>query len=995
MKYLVLLCPFIFVLTGSAQKNDNILMQEVDSLLKLSKALARNGELDKAAEICLIAEESAKKMTNIDSVSYASICYTYGRILVMKEKLTEAEPWLLTALNLRQIVLDSNHSDIGSSLVLLGILYSGKNEYKKAESYYLKAKINKENALGKDHKEYATIVNQLGMLYLNLNNFETAELYMIEAKNVREKVLGKDHLDYCSSVNSLANFYFTKGEYEKAELLSLESAEITKRLYGPQNKHFATSLFNLANIYWIMGQFSKAEELALESNTIIEQHYGKENLEFADGLNILYILYSVKKEFKKAESILLESQAIRAKILGRQHATYGETLHNLCHLYFQIGQFETSENYGYEALAIWENAFGKNHPKFADTQELIASCKSAKGQFGQAENMYLECKSIREKYLGTDHPTYLWGLLFLGNFYHKIKKYSEAENTYQELANANLDQIKKGMFHLSQDELNNYKNKFIEQYHVMLSFKHTSGSPQFVSTLFDNCLLYKGFLLNSIENLQNIAIKDSSTTLLMDTIVRYKRQLAIQFSLPLVERDSLLIENISLKTEAAEKKLAQSCSDYSSNIKQLKWQDIQKTLKPGEAIIEFIHYNYGTFKKTDSTFYAALVLKPGMNYPEYIPLFEENSLYSILNTSNVEKNDFINYIYQHQEQKYDLGDIDKNTLYELIWKPIEHQMEDVKKVYFSPSGLLHLINLRAIPTDTKEILSDRHECIQLTSSRKLVSTGIQASYDNYGHLYGGIQYEKDSLFTEKVPSIATRSLEYSAKINFNSTTQNVKWYYLKATEKEISTIEPIMKKSGFKTKSFKASSATENIFKINAIGHSRSPRLIHLATHGYFFSDTLTSLNENRNKAEGIFLKNKNPMMRSGLIMAGANDAWQGKKTPYGQEDGILTAYEISLLNLSGTELVVLSACETGLGDIQGNEGVFGLQRAFKIAGAKYIIMSLWQVPDKQTSNLMISFYKKWLLERMTIPEAFHSTQKEFQKLGYEPYQWAGFVLIE
>lgn len=112
-------------------------------------------------------------------------------------------------------------------------------------------------------------------------------------------------------------------------------------------------------------------------------------------------------------------------------------------------------------------------------------------------------------------------------------------------------------------------------------------------------------------------------------------------------------------------------------------------------------------------------------------------------------------------------------------------------------------------------------------------------------------------------------------------------------------------------------------------------------------------------------------------------------------EDGVLTAFEVSQMNLSNTELVVLSACETGLGDIQGSEGVFGLQRAFKIAGAKYIMMSLWQVPDKETSEFMISFYNNWLDKKMDIRTAFQTTQKEMRAMYKDPYLWAGFVLVE
>lgn len=129
--------------------------------------------------------------------------------------------------------------------------------------------------------------------------------------------------------------------------------------------------------------------------------------------------------------------------------------------------------------------------------------------------------------------------------------------------------------------------------------------------------------------------------------------------------------------------------------------------------------------------------------------------------------------------------------------------------------------------------------------------------------------------------------------------------------------------------------------------------------------------------------------------MAGGNAAWKGVSSTYDKEDGIWTAYEISQMDLTNTELVVLSACETGLGDIQGNEGVYGLQRAFKIAGAKYLIMSLWQVPDKQTSLLMTTFYKKWLVDKLSIPQAFQGAQKELRELGFDPYQWAGFILVE
>ncbi len=195
--------------------------------------------------------------------------------------------------------------------------------------------------------------------------------------------------------------------------------------------------------------------------------------------------------------------------------------------------------------------------------------------------------------------------------------------------------------------------------------------------------------------------------------------------------------------------------------------------------------------------------------------------------------------------------------------------------------------------------------------------------------------------------------------------------------------------------------ATEESFK--QIGQAGpSPHILHVATHGFFFPDPAPSsavrpstLGEDWGEG-GVFRISEHPMIRSGLILAGANQVWKGGKPLANTEDGILTAYEISQMNLSNTELVVLSACETGLGDIQGNEGVYGLQRAFKIAGAKYLVMSLWQVPDRPTQEMMALFYENWLEQKSSIPDAFRVAQDEMRaRYPDEPYKWAGFVLVE
>ena len=302
----------------------------------------------------------------------------------------------------------------------------------------------------------------------------------------------------------------------------------------------------------------------------------------------------------------------------------------------------------------------------------------------------------------------------------------------------------------------------------------------------------------------------------------------------------------------------------------------------------------------------------------------------------------------------------------------------------------------AIPISETETLADKFQLINLNSTRQIVINNRLKKTNQQAILYGGIRYELDSLKNKEIPMLAQIKGDISFQM-VDSKLRGGNWDYLAGTEREVNSIEKILQQTGVEVTLKKGYEATEESIKSIGSDDGGSPRILHIATHGYFFADTKkTELTSSNIRNEDLIFKMSNhPMLRSGLIMAGGNAAWQGQQQLEGREDGILTAYEISLMNLKNTELVVLSACETGLGDIQGNEGVYGLQRAFKIAGAKYLIMSLWQIPDRTTSILMTLFYKKWLEDKMSIPEAFQSAQKELRDKGIDPYKWAGFVLME
>ncbi|MFH2094537.1 MAG: CHAT domain-containing protein, partial [Bacteroidota bacterium] len=297
----------------------------------------------------------------------------------------------------------------------------------------------------------------------------------------------------------------------------------------------------------------------------------------------------------------------------------------------------------------------------------------------------------------------------------------------------------------------------------------------------------------------------------------------------------------------------------------------------------------------------------------------------------------------------------------------------------------------AIGREINNYLCDKYILRRVSSTIKIASDCLY-------------QKPANNCIDETITACLFGGIDYSA-----DSSANIIWEYLPGTLSEIDAINENFVNKNIPVSLFKGKQATESNFMNIFIDEKTSPEILHIATHGFFYPDPELHANKEKTKVTddagkvffrgsysgfGLwqFVKNKNPLMRSGLVLAGANKIWNRKYAGEG-EDGVLTALEVSQMNLLKTDLVVLSACETGLGDIRGSEGVYGLQRAFKMAGVKYIIMSLWQVPDKETVEFMETFYKK-LLKEKDVRQAFNETQKEMRK-KYDPYFWGAFVLIE
>ncbi len=602
----------------------------------------------------------------------------------------------------------------------------------------------------------------------------------------------------------------------------------------------------------------------------------------------------------------------------------------------------------------------------------------------------IELNKLREKELEKENNSFKDAFVNLSKFYNSGRSASDIAKQFMKInksLNKKIDQTLTSRF--SDEKEIFLKTNMQPYFNLFNSFAYNNNykSSYYNTVILNNTLTIKGALLNAskdilktLESLENDTISKKAKN-----YRKVKDFISLQLSLPENKRhDKFTALHERLRG------LEQELIFFYSNLKEkepskpINWRRIP--LEENAIAVEYSRFKYFNKTWTDSTIYIAQVFKKDWGTPKIIPLFEEKQLTELLKNSNASE------LYNTRgSEGTNLANKDlSKKLYKLIIKPIETLLKDNKSLYISPDGLLHQIAFSAL-RENKKLLSEKFNIHQYSSTLNIERFKKEPKIDNV-LLIGGIDYNynPNTDISNTGNELASQSAIEGFRNNKSNHGTKQPWAYLKGTEIEVANLETLFMENSKLYKSFTGEDASEE--NIKAIS-TNSPSILHIATHGYFF--------ENQTKSsETVFFNDQykysdNPLLRSGLVLANGNYAWLNGSNPYEDEDGILTALEISNLNLSQTDLVVLSACETGLGDIQDNEGVYGLQRAFKLAGVKYIIMSLWEVPDMETSEFMTLFYKEWFSSN-NLRQAFIKTQRNMhKKYPDDPIKWAGFVLIE
>ena len=663
---------------------------------------------------------------------------------------------------------------------------------------------------------------------------------------------------------------------------------------------------------------------------------------------------------------------------------------DLALIYKYFGDYQNSEKFYLQAYEIRKNSIVQN-PRNDGTLLLdIALIYQQNKDFINTEKYFLQSIKMVEEKLSTCMPYYDDLLYYTATFYFNNSKPSKAIPYLNKTFLKNKSDINQALSFLSVNEFENIRKEQDDKRNFPLSFlqKYSTQYPEINIGCYENELLIKNLSLRNQQRIKT-SIEKSGDALLQEKYQQFienKKYLTKLEELSIDKRPTSY-EQLIATTETLEKELVSQSTDFADSKKSLSitWKQIQEKLQPNEITIDLVAYNYYNKKWTDSIVYAAFVVKKGFKVPKYIPLFKQKHLESLLAKNKNEKNN--NRIDKQYSDK---------AISDLFLKPITKELENVNTIYLSPSGLGNQIDFSALPVSETQTLGEKYKVHILGSTAEIVNykvANLEKKTNLELLLYGNIDYNKSEVTNKLVSdTLATNNVEFTTLTTRSST---VKEYgYLVGSKVEVIKINALALKNNFLSTIIDDKKATEESIKL--LDARTTPFILHLATHGFFFPDPKQEIPKGDlfpdSKAK-IHKMADDPMIRSGLLFAGANKYWGKPTENIATDDGILTASEISNLDLSACQLVVLSACETGLGDINGSEGVFGLQRAFKMAGVKNIIMSLWKVPDVQTAELFDIFYGE-CFDGKSIHEAFQSAQAKM-KLKYSPYYWAGFVLLE
>jgi CHAT domain-containing protein/Flp pilus assembly protein TadD len=919
------------------------------SINNLAFAYCSAGEYAKAKPLYVQTLEIKRRILGEEHPSYATSLNNLATLYVSLGHYTKAEPLLAQALEIDKRVRGEKRPDNVQSVNNLACLYYSMGDYPKAESLYVEAMEIHQQVLGEEHPEYATSLENLAVMYHTMGNSAKAEPLYMQALEIRRRVLGEEHPDYATSLSNLAHMYYSMGDYAKAEPLQVRARDIWKRVVGEKHPHYATILNNLAYLYERMGAYAKAEPLYVQTMEIRQQILDEEHPDYAMSLNNLAALYHSTGDHAKAEPLYLQALEIRKRTLGQEHPSYAASLNNLACLYRSMGDYAKAEPLCAQAGEIWKRVLGEEHPEHATSLNNLGFLYSSKGEYAKAEPLLRRALAAR---------------------------LNVAWNTLPWLPEARA-------------------MSFLQEYRPRVdlplsALRRLPGVDH--QEVYSAVWATRALITRTISQRRHGLLGSPEAQRLYEELRRAGQQLA-QVTLAVTEpggreRRQKRLAELNQKKEALEQDLSKLSMEYrrSTEVVEAGAADLAKALPEDTAVLDIIRVIVsspaaeGKAQLEGKAHYEAFVIRPQEKGDDYRvawlhlgpaePIEDAIAQWCKAIRGRRDRGfGAARPLPRQVSSKAGRQAAPGQPLRRLIWEKLEPHLNGIQTVVVIPDAELTRLPWAALPGRKPDTYLLEDYAIAIAGNgQQLYARLTDPDISSDGLLLvGGVSYDESPTAPSSKQTVLTSADRIEPSRTRGPAMQGrPSWVFLAGSEQEVAGVRDLWPSS--ETVVLRGTSASETALR----QFMPQSRYVHLATHGFFADEKFRSMFGHDMAGEQVFgggmklvsarragVTVRNPLILSGVVLAGANlpPKTDEHGLPTG-EDGILTAEEVVNLDLRNTELVVLSACDTGLGKVAGGEGVFGLQRAFGLAGVRTTIASLWKVDDDATQALMVEFFK-------------------------------------
>jgi CHAT domain-containing protein/tetratricopeptide (TPR) repeat protein len=958
-----------------------------ESLNNLAMLYHAQGAYAKAEPLHIRALAIREKALGAMHPAVANSLNNLGLLYQEQGAYAKAEPLHLRALDIHERVLGAMHPHVAQSLNNLAVLYQAQGAYAKSEPLHLRALDLREKVLGAMHPHVAVSLNNLAMLYEAEGAYAKAEPLSVRALDISEKVLGAMHPDVAQSLNNLAMLYQAQGAYAKAEPLHIRALDLREKVLGSMHPAVANSLNDLAVLYLAQGAYAKAEPLLVRVLDIREKALGAMHPDVAQSLNNLAMLYQAQGAFAKSEPLHIRALGIREKALGAMHRDVANSLNNLAVLYQAQRAFAKAAPLFIRSLDIRERALGAMHPALARGLNNLAMLYRAQGAYAKAEPLLVRAFDIREKALGAMHPDVTNSLNNLAFLYQAQGAHQKAEPLVARAAEIREAQLRLELARLSEPRKRALMMLLRGETETVVSLHANamSSSPRALKLALTTILRRKGRGLDSLaDNQLNLrayltpALRDK-----LDQLAAASTELSTRLRAPFDPRTAVnrasSIATLRSHIDELEAALNAASADFRVQSEPITIAKIQAALPRGAALVEFVRYHRVDPRQAQprqEERYIAYVL-PRQGPPQWVPLGEAAPIDAGVDAvlAAMRKGTRAN------AAKAALQHLDT-----LVFAPLRGRLTNVSHVILSPDGKLNLVPFEALVDPQGHYELEQRLISYVTSGRDLLRLAARRAPRSSATIVAAPDYGPP-----RSPALDGLGI-FRPLAGAAAEVAELPAYFVQA-------------------RTLTGSQATKA-----ALAATVGPAVLHIATHGFFARDAAATATSSKkptdstsaastsatsatspNPQRGIYVEDDpfsalpppssedptDALDRAGLALAGANV----------RPDGIVSARELASYDWWGTQLVVLSACETGVGAVPSGEGVYGMRRALVLAGAESQVVSLWNVSDSSTRELMRAFYGE-LARGTGRAEALRRAKLRLlrQPLFAHPYYWAAFI---